>query len=150
MKFTFLKSMPVCHIIYIKLEGKKSSEHRRNCYNLLDDQSINLVNSNQIYNIIYNICYDLLLDFFCRYVATHQIQKEIFSENSFYTEFRYAFCYSPSSLRAWEALGEETDKMITGRKLWDDSGKNLWISGTFTCVIGRHPLETEWEKKPWR
>lgn len=89
-----------CLSFYLhEVRRKENSEHRRNCYNLLDDQSISLVNFNQIYNIIYIYIY-------CHYVAIHQIEKEIFTENSSYTEFRYVFCYSPCSLRAREAKGD--------------------------------------------
>lgn len=43
-----------CLSFYLhEVRRKENSEHRRNCYNLLDDQSISLVNFNQIYNIIY-------------------------------------------------------------------------------------------------
>lgn len=154
VKFRFVKSIPVCHFIYIKLEGKKNSEHRRNCYNLLNDLSINLVNSNQTYHMIYNICYDLLLDFCCCccccYVPTHQIQKEIFTENSSYTEFR---CVSAtlqvvSELgRPWEG-GSRQDDYREETLGWQRK-KSLDLRSIYVCNW-KAPLGNRMRKKPWR
>lgn len=128
-----------CLSFYLhEVRRKENSEHRRNCYNLLDDQSISLVNFNQIYNIIY--IYIVIMQQYTKQRRKFLLKiLPILSSDTF-----SAIPHVVSELeKQRETLWGETDKVITGRKLWDDSGRNLWISGRFTCVTGRHPLETE-------